>query len=238
MKTFAIAIVEDSVEERNNLKGALERYSKEKGVSFGITCYERAEDFLYKPSGEADILFMDIELPGGMDGMKAAREFRALNEETILIFVTNMRKYVISGYQVGALNYILKPLNYYGFAITMDRAMRILFGRRSEIVKIKTANGFKMTDCNNIYYIEIMKHDLQFFTTDGVITNYGTLGEWEKKLAPYNFVRCSSSALVNLRHVRGVEGEEVTVGGGIVKISRAKKKEFMQALTEYFGDTI
>ena len=232
MKTYAIAIVEDSVDERNNLKAALERYSKEKDVSFGITCYERAEDFLYKPAGEADILFMDIELPGGMDGMRAAREFRALNEETILIFVTNMRKYVINGYQVGALNYILKPINYYGFAITLDRAMRQLNGRRSEIVKIRTANGFKTVD------IEIMKHDLQFFTTDGVITNYGTLGQWEEKLVPFNFVRCRSSALVNLRHVKGVEGDEVTVGDATVKISRAKKKEFMQALTDYFGDTV
>ena len=83
-----------------------------------------------------------------------------------------------------------------------------------------------------------MKHDVQFFTTDGVITNYGTLNEWEKKLAPYNFVRCSSSALVNLRHVVGVAGDEVTVGGNSLKISRAKKKEFLQILTDYFGDTI
>lgn len=238
MKTYAIAIVEDSIEERNNLKAALDRYSKEKDVSFAINCYERAEDFLYKPAEDVDILFMDIELPGGMDGMKAANEFRELNEETILIFVTNMRKYVIKGYQVGALNYILKPINYYGFAMTLDRAMRKLNGKRSEIVKIRTANGFKTVDVDNIYYIEIMKHDLQFFTTDGVITNYGTLGQWEERLAQYNFVRCSSSTLINLRHVTGVAGDEITVGNATIKISRAKKKEFMQTLTDYFGDRV
>ena len=238
MKTVTVAIVEDSDEERSVLKGALARYSSEKQVLFEITCYERAEDFLVKTSDRVDILFMDIELPGGMDGMTAAEQFRTLNEATILIFVTNMRKYVIQGYHVGALNYILKPINYYGFAITLDRAMRQLSSRRSEVVKIRTSDGFKMIDCNNIFYVEIMKHDVRFFTTDGIITNYGTLNEWEKKLAPFNFVRCSSSSLVNLRHVSGVTGDEVTVGGVSLKVSRAKKKEFLQILTDYFGDTV
>ena len=181
---------------------------------------------------------MDIELPGGMDGISAAEELRKLNEETILIFVTNMRKFVIKGYEVGALNYILKPINYYGFSITLDRAFRQLDGRRSDTVMIRTANGFKTIDLRNIYCVEVMKHDVRFYTTDGEIANYGTLSQWEQKLAPYNFIRCSSCALVNLRHVTGVEGDELTVGGRTVKISRAKKKEFLQILTDYFGDTI
>jgi len=242
MKTITIAIVEDSDEERIVLKQALDRYSAEKGVMFETTCYERAEDFLYidanKDANNVDILFMDIELPGGMDGMQAAEKFRTLNEETVLIFVTNMRKFVIKGYEVGALNYILKPLNYYGFAMTLDRALRLIEGRKYEVIVIKTADGVKTIDCRKIYYVEVMKHDVKFFTTDGTFTNYGTLNKWEEKLAPYNFVRCSSSALVNLRHVSGVSGDDVTVGGTKIRISRTKKRAFLQILTDYYGETV
>ena len=237
MNSICVAVLEDNARERKVLTDALERYSKEKGVLFDVKYYERAEDFIYKKSNNVDILFLDVELPGNMNGMEAAEKFRKLNEDAILIFVTNMRKYVIKGYEVGALNYILKPLNYSGLAATLDRAIRLIDRYRPIPVMIRTSDGFRMVDCRNIYYVEVMKHDVRFKTSEGMISNYGTLVQWEEKLSPYDFVRCSACALVNLRHVKGVSGDEVTVGGKTFKISRTKKKAFLQKIAEYYGDT-
>ncbi|MBP5242784.1 MAG: response regulator transcription factor, partial [Clostridia bacterium] len=168
----------------------------------------------------------------------AATKFRKLNEETILIFVTNMKKYAISGYEVGALNYILKPLNYYSFAMTLDRALRSIESKRSELIRIRTEVGFKVIECRDVYYLEVMKHNVIFHTAEGVFNNYGSLNEWEKKLSAYNFVRCSSCALVNLRQIVSVEGDDILIGSDVVRISRMKKRAFLKIMAEFFGEKI
>lgn len=238
MRVISAAIVEDNDAESAALEEAVFRYGEQKELKFEIARYKNAEDFLEKDSFGLNILFMDIELPDGMDGMRAAKKFRRLNGDTILIFVTNMKKYAINGYEVGALNYILKPINYYSFAMTLDRAMRSIDAKVSEIVRIRLENGFKMMDCRDIFYIEVMKHDVIFHTAEGVFNNYGTLNEWEKKLSSCNFVRCSSCVLVNLRHIGSLKGDDITVGGDTVRIGRSKKKSFLKSIAEFFGEKV
>jgi DNA-binding LytR/AlgR family response regulator len=238
MKIIKVAIVEDNDAESAVLQDAIARYGEEKKVQFAVERFKSAEPFLEKNSFDLDIVFMDIELPDGMDGMRAAKKFRKLNGIALLIFVTNMKKYAVNGYEVGALNYILKPLKYYSFAMTMDRALRSINEKRSAPVRFRTENGYKAMDCCDIYYIEIMKHDLIFHTVDGEFYNYGTLNEWEKKLTPYNFVRCSSSTLVNLRHITEIRADEIVIAGDAIRLGRSKKKVFMQSLAKFFGETV
>ena len=63
-----------------------------------------------------DIVLMDIDMPG-MNGMETARALRKVDAAVILIFVTNMAQFAISGYEVDATDFILKPVNKYSFAI-------------------------------------------------------------------------------------------------------------------------
>ncbi len=58
-----------------------------------------------------DIVFMDIELPG-INGMEAAHRLREIDQQVILIFVTNMAQFAVKGYEVDALDYIIKPAQY------------------------------------------------------------------------------------------------------------------------------
>lgn len=51
-----------------------------------------------------------------MDGMAAAEEIRKMDSEVIIIFITNMTQYAIRGYEVDALDYMLKPVNYFAFS--------------------------------------------------------------------------------------------------------------------------
>ena len=74
-----------------------------------------------------------------------------------------------------------------------------------------------------------------FHTTQEVIDSYGGLGERERELQDREFARCSASALVNLRYVTGLHGDEITVGTERVKIGRSKKKEFLVRLNQYLG---
>ena len=59
-------------------------------------------------SYDADILFLDIQMPG-IDGMKAARIIRGIGKKTVIIFVTALEEQVFNAFDVGAFQYIVKP---------------------------------------------------------------------------------------------------------------------------------
>ena len=65
---------------------------------------------------------MDIQLPE-MDGMTAVKELRKTNELVVVVFVTSLAQYALKGYEVGAMDFMVKPLNYYGFALKFRRAV-------------------------------------------------------------------------------------------------------------------
>ena len=63
----------------------------------------------------------------------------------------------------------------------------------------------------------------------------GSLNQAETELPPSLFARCGGSFLVNLRHVKGIEKQDVLVGAEWVKLSRGKRLEFMEKFSRYLG---
>ena len=105
------AIVEDSPRELEHLKECLARYSAERDIPLETTAFGDAASFLEHYRADYDIVFMDIELPG-INGMEAAHRLREIDRQVILIFVTNMAQFAVKGYEVDALDYIIKPAQY------------------------------------------------------------------------------------------------------------------------------
>lgn len=101
-----INIVEDNEAESKRLLSLLRRYEKENGCSFEINAFSDGGFFLASPLKHCDILFLDIELPGG-NGMELAEKVRSYDSRVVIIFVTNMAQFAIDGYGVGALDTIL-----------------------------------------------------------------------------------------------------------------------------------
>ena len=153
----------------------------------------------------------------------------------VLFFVTNMPQYAPSGYEVDAIDYCIKPINYNSLSVKLDKAVRVLAQRQGLPVRIKTREGFRVVSSSDILYIEVQGHDLMFHTARETIGSYGGLGEREKELQGREFARCSASVLVNLRYVTGLYGDEIAVGGERVKIGRTRKKEFLIQLNRYLG---
>lgn len=117
-----IAIIEDEEEALARIRGYLERFSSESGESFRIVVYGNAIDFLEKYKPNYDIVFMDIKLPN-MDGMEAAKKLRALDRFVALVFVTNMKQFAVKGYEVDALDFIVKPVKYPDFVLKLQRVL-------------------------------------------------------------------------------------------------------------------
>lgn len=231
------AVVEDDNGVAEQMAGHLQAYCDAHGLTAKVTHFESAFLFLedYKPI--FDIVFMDIMLPG-LNGLDASKMLREVDGSVLLIFVTNMANFAIKGYEVGAFDFIVKPVVYDTLVMKMDRALKVVGERGGAEIRLNADGEIRLVPAAAIRYVEVSRHYLVYHTDRGNFRVRGTIERAAKELAQSNFARCNISYLVNLKHVAKIRGDSVFVAGDELKISRARKKEFLNALTNYLGRTI
>lgn len=229
---YKIAIVEDEWDSAERLGQCLETYGKEKGVLFNITRFKNGLNFIedYRPN--YDIIFMDVDMPH-KNGLDTARDLRRIDPAVVLIFVTFLGKYAIKGYEVDALSYMIKPVNYNAFKIVMDRAISRCAKKDKASVTLPSAMGTLRVELSCLNYIEIADHDITYHTSQGEYPAYGTMRAIEKLLPAGQFARCNRGLLVNLRNVTRISGNHVYVGEEELEISRTRKQAFLDAFHDY-----
>lgn len=232
-----IAIVEDEQLYAKQLHEYLRKYEKENGEAIEVTIYSDGDQIVEKYQSQYDIILMDIEMKF-MDGMSAAEEIRKIDTEVVIIFITNMTQYAIRGYAVDALDYVLKPVSYFALSQRLNRAIGRMRKRESKMIMVNMKCGIVRLNIANIYYIESQGHTLILHTILGDYETSGTMKEMESKLLGMNFCRGNKGYLINLQHVDGISDGCAIVKDEKLILSRARKKEFMEALTKYWGEVI
>ena len=228
-----VAIVEDEPSHAENLRAMLARFSSESKIEIQSEVFSSGMDFVSDYVPRFDAVFMDIEMPH-MNGMDCAFKLRALDGSVQLIFVTSMVQYAVRGYEVGAIGYIVKPIEYFPFAVLMRKVAQRAAESGSKEIYIGGGDHVRRLFARDIYYIEVMDHYLIYHTTEGEFRQIGKMKDIEAQLGDSDFYRCSNCYLVNLRHVRGVDESEVIVGKDRIQISRRRKKDFLLAVNNYF----
>lgn len=235
-----VVLVEDNVEAMETVKAYLERYSEENGLQYRFTWFDNPINFLTKYNLDYDVIFLDIQMPN-MNGMDLAHKIREKDDAVPLIFITNMAQFAIKGYEVGASDFIVKPVSYYDFSLKFERVVKKLVKQSDEIrIAVSSGGSTKYVFARDVRYVEVLKHRLKYYTTDGEFDASGSLSKMQTLLEPLDFVRCNNYCLVNLRYVFGVKGYTLTVftGRGDEKvelvISQPRKKEFMQKLNDFY----
>ena len=229
-----IAIVEDDPADLEQLMECLRRYEAEHSEEFSILSFSNPTDFLNPYRSDYDLILMDIELPL-FNGMEVARQLREIDSVVTLVFITNMEQYAINGYAVDALDFVVKPINYYRFSSMLRKALRAAARQEEKEVIVQSAGKLTRLRISQIYYVEIRDHLLIYCTSQGRLESWGKLADVEDELSAYGFARCSSSHLVNLRHVVSVSGSSVDVAGAKLPISQRKRKAFYSRVTDYFS---
>lgn len=234
---FTVAIAEDEPAQQKLLQAALERYAAEKNQTFKIDVYTNGMDIAEGFGKKYDLIFLDIEMPQ-LNGMQAAKHIRRMDDTVQIVFVTHTARYAMQGYEVEAADYILKPVNYYALAMKLDRILRHCETRNSVSLRVSNAAGQYSIAAEDIAYVEVTNHELCYHLKGRTLTATGSLRELEEKLKNVGFVRCNNCYLVNLKYVEAVETDALTVCGARLKMSRTRRKEFMQAMMQYCGGAV
>ena len=229
-----IAVVEDDTACARQLQEYILRFSRERGETIETEVFTDGAQLVMDYRPVWDILLLDIEMPR-MDGMTAAQTVRRADPSVIIIFITNMAKYAIKGYEVDALDFVLNPVTYPQFAMKMKKAAAIAAGRERRYLLLPKDGVEQRVSTDDILFVEVINHRLYVHTAGGVYVRSGSMQEMERQLALPQFARCNNSYLVNLRNVVGVRRDAVLVPGHELPISRPKRKAFLQTLSDYFG---
>lgn len=237
--TIKIAVCDDEKNIRYYLVSLIKK--QDKGCS--ITEYASASEYL-SDGKEHDLVFLDIEMGGsgtGLDGMGLARHIRGMEaqKQPIIIFVTGYEKYIYDAFDVGAFQYLIKPVDEQKFAEVFDRATGQIAAeaeQRKKKLVIRHGGEGKAIPLNDIYYMESRNHNIALYLKGGNIEYYAKIRDLEEELAG-QFYRIHRGYLINFFHVEGYNKTEVRMANGDkLLLSRYKYDGFVQAYMDYISE--
>ncbi len=228
------AIIDDDIKDRELLYNFIQRYHRETGMDIRADLFSGSLEFLEKFHADYDIIFLDIEMPG-MDGMETAHEIRRTDQAAGIIFITNMAQYAIRGYEVSAIDFMVKPVNYYNFADKLKRAIDFSSRRERRDLVLRRDEEIVRVPVSELFYVEKDGNNLVYHTGNGEFRERGSMQAVKEKLDGAAFSECMSGCLVNLAHVEKLEKDTVLVAGFWLPVSRRRKKDFIRNFMDYVG---
>lgn len=232
-----VAVLDDTREDAEILLDYMNRFQETHKCLIQTDLYNASMDFLEEYHSQYDVIFLDIEMPGE-DGLEVAHEIRKKDMAVGIIFVTNIAQYAIHGYEVNAIDFMVKPVGYFLFAEKLEKAMRFAKRRSRHDLVVNDEEGIYRIPVEEVYYIKKERNDLIYYTSQGELRERGTIRMMKEKLAGMAFEECNSGCLVNLRQVRCIGKEKIMVGSFSVPLSRRMKKQFTQSYIDYLGGGI
>ncbi len=225
-----IAICDDELVQREYIYASVQRYFNEKAIPVSIQEYESAEKlwFQYELNSDIDIVLLDIQM-AGMDGISLAKKLRCKNEALAIIFITAMTDYIYEGFQLNAINYLLKPYEEEKLYDCLNKAMEqcnkqdsyLLLRVEKEIVKIKK---------DHIIRVESEGHYLNIFTGEQSYRIKRSMKEMESVLVEDNFFKISRSDILNLYSIARITPKEVSLmNGEKILVPRGRHREISEA---------
>ncbi|MCR5079496.1 MAG: LytTR family DNA-binding domain-containing protein [Bacilli bacterium] len=229
-----IAIVEDNDADAAKLQGFIEDFSKASNMEFHVDRFKDPVSFFEHYKAIYSVVFLDVEMPR-QDGVSASKELREIDKSVSLIFVTNLVQYAQKGYEVDAIAYLVKPIQYYDFSLVFQKALDVYIALERRDFNIKTATGMVRVSTDKLMYVEIVRHRLYYHLVDDTLEVTGVLNKAEEELKKFGFLRCNQCYLINPRFITSIKGYDIMVGGTKLLISRPRKNSFMEELAQWYA---
>lgn len=231
---FKIAVCDDEVYFRDRIKELLQKYFTEKGLAVLIDLYESGTAFCSDQNNfkAYDVVFLDIEM-GEMNGMETAYAIREQNEDIDIVFVTVMLDYAAEGYRVDAVRYIIKDDMEQLLPECMDAVLQKRKKNTAEM-EFPFVGGKRLVSLEDIIYIESRSHQLWFERNGTQTYMYGQIGDLQKQLADYSFIRPHQSFLVNLKYIERIRNYTIYMTNGMeIPVTKPRYGEVKERFLNY-----
>lgn len=234
-----IAICDDENIQVELLHKYVKNWADKNNLKVKVESFYSAEAFEFNWSMDKkyDILLLDIQMEG-IDGIELAKRIRKKDNYLNIIFITAISDYIGEGYDLDAINYLIKPIKEEKLYECLNRSLEkisleekaILLESDGEIIRLKQ---------DDIVYIEAFSHYIDLYTKDCKYTSRINIGAIEKELEKNSFIRCHRSYLVGLKHIRKIGKDNLELDNGdIVPVSRRQMKNTHRAFIEYYKGEI
>lgn len=183
-----------------------------------------------------DLVYLDMDMDE-KSGLDLAKEIRQnYHSDCLILFLTNYPKYMQNSFDVRAFQYMIKPVQFDEFEKKFNAARKYLEKDDKNRVVLKIDEDNVVFFTNEIYYIEKEKSSKQFlvYLEDKYVVAKGVLSAIENQLLEQHFMRTHRSYLVNMKHIRRIQKNDLVLSNGnLVPISRRKEKELKQQFMRY-----
>ncbi|NEU70252.1 response regulator transcription factor [Spirosoma agri] len=187
------------------------------------------EALVYLQTQPVDLLFLDIQMPD-LSGLEMAR---LLDSSMPIIFTTAYRHYAVDGFDLAAIDYLLKPISLSRFLQACHRAADRLASLPSrkpatnDHLFVKTGYDWARIDLASLLYIEADDNYLTFYELDRRTLSRMKLSEAMDKLPADQFVRIHKSYVISLAKIDKIERHQVTLAGHSLPLSATFRQELL-----------
>jgi DNA-binding LytR/AlgR family response regulator len=167
---------------------------------------------LFLENNKVDLLILDIEMPN-QNGIEF---YESLSQKPLLILSTAYAQYALKGFQVQAIDYLLKPYSFNQFSQAIDKVNTVLIGARAQIntgtLKMSIDYSTVFIPIDTIIYIESFGDFLSIHTTNKpVVKARGTLKKIITELPSLQFLRVHRSYIVCIAHIKSIRNKFINI---------------------------
>lgn len=189
-----------------------------------------------------DLIFLDINMPD----LSGFEFISSMSVKPMTIFTTAYSEYAIEGYNIDAVDYLLKPILFSRFIRAVNKAKVLIqvkrnlpsnsesadmIGDRSETIYLKSGTDIHQVQLNDIFYVEGARNYLFVYTKEKKIMTLMRMKELEDQLPKKDFVRIHKSYIVAFRHIKLIEKHQITIHNRNIPIGRSYREMFHKALS-------
>lgn len=235
-KAFNCIIVDDEIAAREIIESHL---SKTNSLINCGSCKNVIEAFSIINNKPIDLIFLDINMPE-ISGLSFAK---SINKNIKIIFTTAHREYALDGFDLQAVDYLLKPISFERFSQAVNKFLgeNTLIKTNHIEIEIEKSNFLfvradrKMVkiDFDEILFIESLSDYIKINTPSKIIVTRETISNIEAKLPTESFIRIHRSFIISLNKIESFTNEFIEVNKVALPISRSYKKNVLSVLERF-----